>query len=69
MKKKMKSEKPRLRLTLNCILGLIVALYIVLVFMNKVNNYSILGYLVIFFGITIIRDIIAPKNKVKNKEK
>lgn len=68
MNNKRKSEKPRLRLTLNCILGLIVALYIVLVFMNKVNNYSILGYLVIFFGITIIRDIMAPKNKEKNKE-
>ncbi len=69
MNNKKKSEKPRLRLTLNCILGLIVALYIVLAFMNKVNNYSILGYLVIFFGITIIRDIVAPKKIKRNAEK
>lgn len=44
MNNKRKTEKPRLRLTLNCILG----------------------YLIIFFGITIIRDIVAPKKKLKS---
>lgn len=68
MSNKKKVEKPKLRLIFNFILWLFVILYIILVFMNYVNNYSILGYLALFYGITIIRDIVAPKKKNEKKE-
>lgn len=68
MKNKKITEKPKLRLIFNCVLGFFVICYIAFVYMDYVNNYIILVYLVVFFGITIIRDIVAPKKKLKNKE-
>jgi Na+/proline symporter len=55
--------KPKLRLYFNIVLAIIIVGYIVLVSTKHINTTDVVIYIILYFGLLILRDIIAPKKK------
>lgn len=55
--------KPKLRIGFNIVLAIIIVGYIVLVSTKHIHTTDVVIYLILYFGLLILRDIIAPKKK------
>nr|WP_012817955.1 hypothetical protein [Staphylococcus sp. 693-2]ADA61239.1 hypothetical protein SAP008A_011 [Staphylococcus sp. 693-2] len=59
--------KPKLRMFLNILLALIICCYVSLIWVIDINMLGAVIYSILFFGLLILRDIIAPKQKRSDK--
>lgn len=60
-------KKPKLRTIFNIILVLMLFCYISLIWIINIDTLDMLIYFVLYSGVMILRDFIAPKQNKENK--